>query len=65
MIPNEKIKELAYLIGKEQLAEAIRNYIRGSVPEPLACCYCRPFNNAKNMADNMELIAKLLRYGCI
>lgn len=65
MIPNEIIKELVYLIGKEQLAEDIRNSIRRSVPEPLASCYCRQFNNAKNMADNMELIAKLLRYGCI
>lgn len=53
--------ELIRTISKEQLSEIIKVYIRQNFPEALATFYCQQFDEAKKLADFLELYAKYVR----
>lgn len=46
---------------KEALASMIKADIRSRFPEPYASMYCKQFDNFKNVADFLEIVAKLMR----
>ena len=53
--------ELQKAYTKEALANMIKGDIRHRFPEPLASMYCQQFDDAKNLADFLERMAKLMR----
>ena len=53
--------ELQKAYSKEALANMIKADIRHRFPEPLASMYCNQFDDAKNLADFLERMAKLMR----
>ena len=46
---------------KEALASMIKADIRTRFPEPYASMYCQQFDDFKNVADFLEIVAKLMR----
>ena len=53
--------ELQKAYSKEALANMIKADIRHRFPEPYASMYCNQFDDAKNLADFLERMAKLMR----
>lgn len=46
---------------KEALTSMIKADIRNRFPEPYASMYCQQFDDLKNVADFLEIVAKLMR----
>ena len=57
-MPEDLFNELQKAYTKEALANMIKADIRHRFPEPLASMYCQQFDDAKNLADFLERMAK-------
>ena len=58
---EEQYNELLKAYSKEVLANMIKADIRQRFPEPLASMYCKQFDDAKNLTDFLERMAKRMR----
>lgn len=58
---EQQYNELLQAIGKETMANMIKAAICQQFPEPLASQYCQQFDEAKNIADFLEFVAKHIR----
>ena len=61
MNQQQQINELSHAFQKETFAKMIKAYIRQQVPEPQASIYCKQFDDAKQLADFLEYVAKHMR----
>lgn len=55
---DEHYNELLKAYTKEAFANIIKADIRRRFPESLASVYCKQFDDAKNLADFLEMMAK-------
>lgn len=53
--------ELLKAYTKEAFADMIKADIRQRFPEPLASIYCKQFDDARNLADFLGIVAKRMR----
>lgn len=58
---NQQYEDLLHALGKEAFANRIKADIHRLVPEPYASFYYRQFDEAKNIADFLEYVAKQMR----
>lgn len=58
---EQQYNDLLHALGKEALSEIVKADIRHRVPEPYASSYCKQFDDAKQLADFLEYVAKQLR----
>lgn len=58
---EEQYNELLKAYTKEAFANMIKADIRNRFPEPLASIYCKQFDDAKRLADFLEMMAKRMR----
>lgn len=61
MTKEDRYGKLIQAISKEQLSEMIKDTIRKSFPEPFATLCCQQFDDAKKLADFLDLYAKYVR----
>lgn len=58
---EQQYNELLCALGKQALAELIKNDIRQRISEPYASIYCKQFDDAKQLADFLEYVAKQMK----
>ena len=58
---EDLFNELQKAYTKEALANMIKADIRQRFPEPLASMYCKQFDDVKNLADFLEMMAKRMK----
>lgn len=58
---EQQYKDLLHTLGKEAFSEKVKADIRHRVPEPYASIYCKQFDDAKQLADFLEYVAKHMR----
>lgn len=58
---KEQYNELLKAYTKEALASMIKADIRSRFTEPYASMYCKQFDDAKNLADFLEAMAKRMK----
>ena len=61
IMSEEQYNEFLKAYTKEVLANIIKADIRQRFPEPYASMYCQQFDDVKNVADFLEVAAKLMR----
>lgn len=58
---EQQYNDLLHALGKEAFSEMVKADIRHRVPEPYASIYCKQFDDAKQLADFLEYVAKHMR----
>ena len=58
---EQQYNDLLHTLGKEAFSEMVKADIRHRVPEPYASIYCKQFDDAKQLADFLEYVAKQMR----
>ena len=58
---EQQYKDLLHTHGKEAFSAMAKADIRHRVPEPYASIYCKQFDDAKQLADFLEYVAKQMR----
>lgn len=61
MLNQQLYDELHHLLEKKAKSEVVKLFIHQNVPEPYASIYCQQFDEAKSMADFLEVMAKRMR----
>ena len=58
---EQQYNELLKAYSKEALVNMIKADIRSRFTEPYASMYCKQFDDAKNLADFLEAMAKRMK----